>query len=45
MASRGGVLGSTPVTRSAVHAEGAVSLVNHGCKKIVANDDNFALAA
>ena len=41
----GGVLDSTPVTKPDVHAETATSLVNPKLQTIVANDDNYALAA
>jgi hypothetical protein len=41
----GAVLDSTPVTKLRVHAEMATNLVNQSCKLLVANDDNYALAA
>ena len=41
----GADLDSTPVTKLRVHAEMATNLVNKSCKLIVANDDNYALAA
>jgi|GEM_PF-949300 len=41
----GAVLDSTPVTKPLVHAEMVTNLVNPSRKLIVANDDNYALAA
>lgn len=41
----GGDLDSTPVTKPWVHAEMATNLVNPKSQIIVANDDNYALAA
>jgi len=41
----GGVLASTWIGRTLEHAEEAAILVKPGCKKLVANDDNYALAA
>jgi len=41
----GGVLASTWIGRTLGHAEEAATLVKPGCKKLVANDDNYALAA
>ncbi len=38
-------MASTPVVNPAVHAEMAANLVNKSCNVIVANDDNYALAA
>jgi len=38
-------LDSTPVTKPWVHAEMATNLVNPKSQIIVANDDNYALAA
>jgi hypothetical protein len=43
--SFGGVLDSTPVTKPVVHAERAINLVNPKSQTLVANDDNYALAA
>jgi len=45
LCSKGGDLGSTWKRTPEVHAEDAESLVNPSAKKIVANDDNYALAA
>jgi len=41
----GGDLDSTWVAKPEVHAEDADILVNKSAKIIVANDDNYALAA
>ena len=41
----GGDLDSTWVTKPEVHAEDAAFLVNPAANVIVANDDNYALAA
>ena len=41
----GGDLDSTPVSNPKVHAEMATGLVNPLLQFIVANDDNYALAA
>ena len=41
----GGVLASTWIGRTLEHAEEAATLVKSGCKLLVANDDNYALAA
>ena len=41
----GGDMASTWVTKPEVHAEGVTDLFNPCCKLIVANDDNYALAA
>lgn len=38
-------MASTEATTPAVHVEYAEILVNHICEIIVANDDNYALAA
>ena len=41
----GGVLASTWIGRTLGHAEETASLVKPCCKLLVANDDNYALAA
>ncbi len=41
----GGVLASTCIGRTLGHAEQTASLVKPCCKLLVANDDNYALAA
>lgn len=41
----GGVMASTQMTKPEVHAEVAIYLVNPVATTIVANDDNYALAA
>jgi len=41
----GGALASTWIGRTLGHAEEAATLVKPGCKLLVANDDNYALAA
>lgn len=41
----GGDMASTWYAKPKVHAEVAVNLVKHAARKIVANDDNYALAA
>ena len=41
----GGELGSTFLLDSEAHAKIVVILVKHTTKKIVANNDNYALAA
>ena len=41
----GGVLASTWIGRTLGHAEQTASLVKPCCKLLVANDDNYALAA
>jgi len=41
----GGVLASTWIGRTLGHAEEAAILVKPGCTLLVANDDNYALAA
>jgi len=38
-------LASTQVAKLKVHAEDVAHLVKHAANKIVANDDNYALAA
>jgi len=38
-------MASTKLAKPQVHAEDVTHLVNHVAKKIVANDDNYALAA
>jgi hypothetical protein len=38
-------MASTQVAKPQVHAEDVAHLVNHAAKNIVANDDNYALAA
>ena len=44
--SQGADLDSTPVLNSVVHVEKVTSLVNHLWHiKVIANDDNYALAA
>ena len=41
----GGDMASTQVAKPQVHAEDVTHLVKHVAAKIVANDDNYALAA
>jgi hypothetical protein len=41
----GGDMASTQVAKPQAHAEDVTYLVNHVAKNIVANDDNYALAA
>lgn len=43
--SFGGVLASTQIAKPEVHAEVAITLVKQVVTLIVANDDNYALAA
>jgi hypothetical protein len=43
--SLGGDQASTGVVKSEVRVEGAAFLVNPAAKQLVANDDNYALAA
>ncbi len=45
MTSYGGVPASTWIGRTLGHAEETAILVKPGCKLLVANDDNYALAA
>lgn len=41
----GGDMASTQVAKPQVHAEDVTHLVKHVAKKLVANDDNYSLAA